>query len=258
MTDSLPPIAADYTRTGSTRRTAWLILGVGLVAAAAVMPFDGAVASFCRRLQDGGDLALGGDLRRTLQFLQQFGDLASSLVVGLAIFLAAPHLRRRLLDWLVAALAVAAVSHVLKSVVGRPRPWVLHSGHALPGYDSPWCFTGPLGTYPLPRVGPDGAVSHVWRHAWEFWGGIGSHLASMPSSHTSAAGAMAAALAGLFPRLAPLVYALVAVVSVTRVVFGAHYPSDVVAGAALGLALGITAMDSRWGQRLLARAPAPA
>jgi undecaprenyl-diphosphatase len=57
----------------------------------------------------------------------------------------------------------------------------------------------------------------------------------MPSSHTSAAAALGIALAIMYPRLTWLMVGLVAIVAIARVTFGAHYPSDVVAGATVGL-----------------------
>jgi undecaprenyl-diphosphatase len=40
------------------------------------------------------------------------------------------------------------------------------------------------------------------------------------------------------PRRAPALYAVATAMGLTRPYLGMHYPSDVVAGAALGLALG--------------------
>jgi undecaprenyl-diphosphatase len=57
---------------------------------------------------------------------------------------------------------------------------------------------------------------------------------SFPSGH-SANAFMTCTLLGLaYPGLAPLAGALAISVASSRVVFGLHYPSDVVAGAALG------------------------
>jgi undecaprenyl-diphosphatase len=58
---------------------------------------------------------------------------------------------------------------------------------------------------------------------------------SFPSGHTLHAVAFAALLSQWYPALAPLVAVFAAVVALSRVVLGVHYPSDVVAGAVLGL-----------------------
>lgn len=60
----------------------------------------------------------------------------------------------------------------------------------------------------------------------------------LPSSHTMVAFAGAAVLAHRFPRAAPVGYLLAAGCGVSRVMAGAHFLSDVVAGAIAGWAVG--------------------
>lgn len=230
----LPNIARDYTHTRDRPR-AWLVLAAGLVAGAALLPIDQPVAEFCRRFQPGHSLALGGDLRRSLELLQQFGDLTTSLISLILIWLLDPANRRRLPGVMGVLVAVNLLAHAAKMLVGRPRPAIILGGHATQGFDSALWFAGPFRPYPLPRL-VEGEWTHVPRHAWELWGGISSDLASMPSSHTLAAASLAVALVRLYPRLAPLLWPWVALVGASRVVLGAHYPSDVVIGAALGFA----------------------
>ncbi|MEU3510982.1 phosphatase PAP2 family protein [Streptomyces longwoodensis] len=59
---------------------------------------------------------------------------------------------------------------------------------------------------------------------------------SFPSGHTAAAVAFTAAVAPVWPSAGALCAVPAAAVAVERVQSGAHYPSDVVAGAAIGLA----------------------
>ena len=66
-----------------------------------------------------------------------------------------------------------------------------------------------------------------------------STYASMPSGHAVTAFAMAVSLGWMAPRLRwPLLF-LALLIAISRVVISAHYPSDVIAGAGLGVASAI-------------------
>lgn len=60
---------------------------------------------------------------------------------------------------------------------------------------------------------------------------------SFPSGHAATSFAAAVAVCVAVPRLAPLVFGLAAAVAFSRLYVGAHYPLDVLAGAALGVAV---------------------
>lgn len=66
-----------------------------------------------------------------------------------------------------------------------------------------------------------------------------SSYASFPSGHSLTAFGTALALAYMLPRWRWWLLALAALVAVSRVVISAHYPSDVLAGASIGLATAI-------------------
>jgi undecaprenyl-diphosphatase len=63
--------------------------------------------------------------------------------------------------------------------------------------------------------------------------------ASFPSGHATVAFACATALTLAVPRLALPFYALAALIAFSRVYVGVHYPGDIVAGALLGLVVGL-------------------
>lgn len=100
---------------------------------------------------------------------------------------------------LVAVLVAYRLDNVVKEIVERPRPYV-----ELPGL-------------------------HERERAGSF---------AYPSGHTTMAVAVAAALHPILPRRGRIVaWVLAAIVAVTRIHVGAHWPTDLVGGAALGLTI---------------------
>jgi membrane-associated phospholipid phosphatase/MFS family permease len=86
-----------------------------------------------------------------------------------------------------------------------------------------------------------------------------AHLASYPSGHLIVTTAMAAAAAAAVPALRKPLIAYTVLIGLTRVLFGAHFPLDVIAGAVLGYEIGLFATRLMASARLLpARAAEPA
>lgn len=85
-----------------------------------------------------------------------------------------------------------------------------------------------------------GASASLNGHSW-------AHLNSFPSGHMAITAALAVSIGLSFPRLRHALWAYVAAVALTRVLFGAHFPLDVVAGTALGTAaaLAVAALVAR-------------
>jgi membrane-associated phospholipid phosphatase len=159
-----------------------------------------------------------------MRILTDFGKdeyvLAALAVLLILVAIAAPALRRvqralllglgTRLQFLFCAVAVSVlVTEVIKWTVGRGRP----------------------------GVGGDGDVFHFSHFA-----GTPAY-SSFPSGHATTAFALAFAVAAVWPRArsAVIVYALV--ILATRLVLLAHHPSDVVAGALIGI---VGAMFARY------------
>ena len=64
---------------------------------------------------------------------------------------------------------------------------------------------------------------------------------SLPSGHTAAAFLMASLIAHFYPTLSITAYVWASCIGGSRVLLGVHYPSDIIAGALLGL--GISAIS---------------
>lgn len=108
--------------------------------------------------------------------------------------------------------AIAAPSlfvTVIKRLIGRARPFVSEQA-------DPFLY--------LPLV---------WR----------ADHASMPSGHATSAFAAAIAVGLLWPRLRAVMLAYAVAIAASRVVLGAHYVSDVVAGAIVGAAGALIVRD---------------
>lgn len=98
-----------------------------------------------------------------------------------------------------------AIYKTLKHVLVRERPYITHTGIL-------------LGTPPLDRY-------------------------SFPSGHTMHAASLTVLLMNAEPMLFPLALPFACLVAISRVVLGLHYPSDVIAGAMLGVALAVTSVS---------------
>jgi undecaprenyl-diphosphatase len=68
------------------------------------------------------------------------------------------------------------------------------------------------------------------------------HSSSFPSGHAATSFACATVLSVLAPRLAPAFVVLACAIAYSRVYVGVHYPFDVVAGAVLGVVVGLVAV----------------
>ena len=86
--------------------------------------------------------------------------------------------------------------------------------------------------------------------------GWDSAYASLPSGHSTTAFAAAFALGALFPRWRPVWWSCAALIAFSRVAVGAHHPSDVIAGAVIGV-VGALVVRNWFAVRRLAFTVAP-
>ena len=207
---------------------------LGTAGLAITFPFDGPLQAGARAIGS----SLGGDLLRELEVLQQYGALGSLTLIALIIWLQDVHRRARLLDLAAAIISTGAIVLLMKGLIGRVRP----RGHMLADY-GPMHILGPFGA--VPGEPGEGVI-----RPWQFLAEGVSDIHSMPSSHTAYAVALSVFLLSMYPRLRPLLIAMPIVVGLCRVLFGAHWPSDVVVGAAVGAITATAAVRVGWSRRL--------
>jgi len=195
------------------RPTTGVVIGITLLAIAAIA---GAMAWL-----DGRAITGVGQLPnwvvRTFEELTDFGKSGWFLwPIGVLLLLIAigslrdlPNATRLVLAALAVRLAFIFVAialpglivAVVKRVIGRARPLVVGDGDVL--------VFKPF----------------LWR----------GDYASFPSGHGTTAFAAAIAIGALWPRLRPLMWTYALIIAFSRIVVTAHYPSDVIASAAVGI-----------------------
>jgi len=172
----------------------WIILASLLAACAALLAIE------LQGVKTTLSLEFRGDIKRESKFLAQYGQSVCAPLVALLVWqLDQTHPNRHALMVITATAAASASAGILKRLFGRSRPNREHAGR----------FLGP-----------------TWRHAnWR---------ESFPSSHSACAFAMSICLATLYPAAAVTFWSLATLTAILRYVLDAHWPSDVVAGVALG------------------------
>jgi undecaprenyl-diphosphatase len=131
-------------------------------------------------------------------------------------------------NWAVPGIAIATVALWVLARPGGSRKWKLASAYALGSAALGLLINQVIGRI-WHRQRP--FASHPSAHVW----GSRSHDPSFPSDHASAAFAIAFAVF-LFDRVAGAIFLVAAfIIGAGRVLIGAHYPADVLAGCLVGL-----------------------
>jgi undecaprenyl-diphosphatase len=161
--------------------------------------FDAAEYGLCRRLNRGASFAAP---RRVFQIASRLGDGLAwyALILVLPLIYGRPAVKPAIVMALTGALGVLVYA-LLKRMFVRERPFITHAAID-------------RGAAPLDRY-------------------------SFPSGHTLHAVSFTWQACAHFPEAAWVLVPLAALIAGSRVVLGLHYPSDVVAGAAIGAALAV-------------------
>lgn len=140
------------------------------------------------------------------QVITHLGGAGASFVLSAVFLVYDPPAGEMLIN---ATASAAGVVEALKVGLGRARPYV-------PGEAGR--FTGP---------------------------NLAADYHSMPSGHTANAFAMATVLSNRYPDWSPMLYGLAIAVGLSRIQLGVHWPSDVVAGAGIGIWVGAQVVEGR-------------
>jgi len=159
--------------------------------------FNAAEYGLCRRLNRGASFAVP---RRVFQLASRLGDGLAwyVLILALPLIYGRAAVKPAIVMALTGALGVLVYA-LLKRMFVRERPFITHAA-----IDR---AAAPLDRYSFPSGHTLHAVSFTWQAC----------------AH--------------FPELAWVLIPLAALIAGSRVVLGLHYPSDVLAGAAIGAAL---------------------
>ena len=178
--------------------------------AALVASFDVAI------LQSMRPDTLRGDARRILKLSEFFAHGMCVTVVLWATWILTPDYRRHLLRVLMCVIWPPLIAHGLKAILVRMRPTSYLDEFLVPNYPA-----SASETWQGVAIGGDWNVIYLSQ--------------SFPSAHTAMVVGFAIALCWLFPRGKYMFIFLASLAAFQRIAFHAHWPSDVLAGAAVAL-----------------------
>ena len=154
-----------------------------------------------------------GEMSNLLEAAEHFGTPFGQLMILLTILIASGWRDLRVLRVFLCATAAGMSANVIKLMVARARPRDLNlvdSDFTLaPGFD---------GMFPF--------------------GAGGSAMQSFPSAHTASAFGFAVVMSWAWPAARIPFFVIASLTGIQRICSTAHYPSDVIFGAALGWMVG--------------------
>jgi len=208
-------------------RALWMASALLTVAAAAALVVDIPLARWCQQNFSwacslpaaSGARGWQREVAWALRSAEWFGHGFGVVVISLVIVQLVPKRRWAIPRIMAVAFGSGLLVDVLKLTIARTRP---HS---------------------FPLANPDATVWDTFG-SWLPLGGVGSEARSLPSGHAGTAVGLAIALVWLFPRGRWLFPLLAALVACQRVQSGAHWLSDVLAGAAVACTFSLFCLGS--------------
>jgi len=180
---------------------------------------------------------LAGDLRKAINLSEVFGHSVGAVGVLLAVYCVAVDRRRAIWGAILLTAAAGITANLCKGIIPRVRPHSVDAFTIQPPPSELQPETQPetqLETQAEAQSAAAGATGALPPPP-RFWD---SRQRSFPSGHAATAWGLAIGLSCVFPRGSGLFVVFASLASLQRVYSGAHYPSDVYAGAAIAFAWG--------------------
>ena len=197
-------------------RKSWLVYLLALltcfVAGLIVYQFDVQIANWLRRVGE-----LPGDARRVLALSELVAHGTGILIILSFIWCISPHLRLHLPRVAACGFMAGLIANAVKLLHARIRP--AFCSHKID------------------------TAAESWEGWWPTWdtASVTQYdyaMQSFPSAHTATAFGFAIGVSWLYPRGRYLFWAMAMLAGLQRAVSLAHWPSDVLFGASLGILLG--------------------
>lgn len=199
-----------------------LFFAIFAIVSAAVCPvalqFDQSISDSLRGWK------MPGDLKKMVMLSEAFAHGAGVFFILLSVFVVAISRRRTVLIALLITALSGVISNGLKATVVRVRP------HAVGLQVKAETETNAESHAGDPEVATEAVNASELVVEASFWD---ARQRSFPSGHTATAWGLAIGLSLCFPRAWWIFTILAILATVQRLESGAHYPSDVFAGAAI-------------------------
>lgn len=193
---------------------------------------------------------LPGDLTKAINLSEAFAHGIGVCVILGAVFLIAVQRRRAVCLAILITASSGLIAHGLKSCFVRIRPYAANeifvegSAPAVTWQTHAEDSNPPLNVHPTPR--PKDGVPY------SFWD---ARQRSFPSGHAATAWGLAIGLSLMFPRGSWLFGILALAASMQRLTSGAHFPSDIMAGATIAFACSSAILSLSFSRDLLRESP---
>lgn len=238
---NLPTQSLGSRKPGKTRRSLALLTAAALafgLAGWAVFSVDSDVSTW---FQAG---KLPGDLRRAVTLSEAFAHgLGAAFILGAVWLSVAPERRHYVKIAILITLLSGLAANAMKASFIRVRP---HSADDITVVQEP---NTPVTSAKEDNIAADNELLNALPGSKEqvepdFWD---SRQRSFPSGHSATAWGLAIGLSLAFPRACIVFVSLAVLASIQRLTSGAHFPSDVFAGAVIAClsAIAILIVSSR-------------